>query len=59
MTAQGGRVWFIHIPKTGGAAIEDAAAKIGYAWGRFDRHYDGFAGDGSTSVCVSQRYCAV
>ena len=42
----GGRLFFVHIPKTGGTAIEDAAAKIGFAWGRFDRHYDGHDGDG-------------
>jgi hypothetical protein len=41
-----GRLFFIHIPKTGGTAIEDAAARQGYTWGRFDRHYDGVNGDG-------------
>jgi len=37
----------MHIPKTGGTAIEDAAQRCGFAWGRFDRHYDGLNGDGS------------
>jgi len=40
-----GRLFFMHIPKTGGTAIEDAAQRVGFAWGRFDRHYDGIKGE--------------
>ena len=45
-----GRLFFMHIPKTGGTAIEDAAQRSGFAWGRFDRHFDGVNGDGAVGM---------
>jgi hypothetical protein len=47
----------MHIPKTGGTAIEDAAQRSGFAWGRFDRHYDGVNGDGRVRLGFD-RFCS-
>eukprot|EP00039_Didymoeca_costata_P014510 m.235188 g.235188 ORF g.235188 m.235188 type:complete len:544 (-) comp16040_c0_seq7:2537-4168(-) len=41
----GGRLFFLHIPKTGGSAVEVAGQGLGYGWGKFDRFYDGHNGD--------------
>ena len=52
-----GRVYYVHIPKTGGTAVEDAGALHGFGWGKNDRHVQGVGGKmaqaGGDNICQS------
>lgn len=43
----------MHIPKTGGSAVEYAGQRAGHAWGRFDTFYDAVGRGNEDKVCGS------
>ena len=48
-----GRLFYMHIPKTGGSSIEYAGQRAGHAWGRLDTFYDAVGRDHKDKLCGS------